>query len=82
MSEQVDPIDVGTHMNFISKTPNFVRVFAMQTKGLGENPDIVDIGKPVNEWITIDVDTLVASIQNEFIAMSSQASNEIFFYKT
>ena len=82
MSDRVDPIDVGTHMNFISKTPNFVRVFAMTTRGLGENPDILDIGRVVNEWITSDVDTLIASIQNEFIAMSSQSSDEIFFYKT
>jgi len=82
MSDDVEPIDIGTHMNFISKTPNFVRVFAMTTKGLGESPDILDIGRVVNEWITIDVDTLVASIQNEFIAMSAQDSNEIFFYKT
>ena len=82
MSDTVDPIDIGTHFNFISKTPNFVRVFAMQPRGLGENPDILDIGRVVNEWITIDVDTLVASIQNEFIAMSAQDSNEIYFYKT
>ena len=82
MSDDVEPIDIGTHTNFISKTPNFVRVFAMTTKGLGESPDILDIGRVVNEWITIDVDTFVASVQNEFIAMSSQASNEIYFYKT
>ena len=82
MSDDVSPIDVGTHMNFISKTPNFVRVFGMTTRGLEENPDIVDIGRTVNEWITIDVDTLVASIQNEFICMASQASDEVFFYKT
>ena len=82
MSDEVDPIDVGTHFNFISKTPNFTRVFAMQTKGLGESPQILDIGRIVNEWITSDVDTLIASIQNEFIAMSSQSSNTIYFYKT
>ena len=82
MSDDIDPIDVGTHMNFLSKTPNFVRVFAMQTKGLGESPNILDIGRVINEWITIDVDTFIASIQNEFIAMSSQASNEIYFYRT
>ena len=82
MSDTVDPIDIGTHFNFISKTPNFVRVFAMQPKGLGESPDILDVGRVVNEWITIDVDTLVASIQNEFIAMSAQDSNEIYFYRT
>tara|TARA_B100000131_G_scaffold323153_1_gene380156 strand:+ start:537 stop:3458 length:2922 start_codon:yes stop_codon:yes gene_type:complete len=82
MSDDIDPIDVGTHMNFLSKTPNFVRVFAMQTKGLGESPSILDIGRVVNEWITIDVDTFIASIQNEFIAMSSQSSDEIYFYRT
>jgi len=82
MSDTVDPIDVGTHFKFISKTPNFVRVFVMQPKGLGESPEILDIGRVVNEWITIDVDTLVASIQNEFIAMSAQDSNEIYFYRT
>ena len=82
MSDEVDPIDVGTHFNFISKTPNFTRVFAMQTKGLGESPQILDIGRIVNEWITADIDTLVASIQNDFIAMSSQSSNTIYFYKT
>jgi len=82
MDKNVDPIDVGTHMNFISKTPNYTRVFSFQTRGLQENPAILDIGRVVNEWITIDVDTLVASIQNEFIAMSGQASDEIFFYRT
>ena len=82
MSDDVEPIDIGTHMNFISKTPNFVRVFAMTTRGLGESPDILDIGRVVNEWITSDVDTLSASIQNEFICMSSQSSDEIYFYKT
>ena len=81
MSDDVEPIDIGTHTNFISKTPNFVRVFAMQTKGLGESPDILDIGRVVNEWITADVDTLIASIQNEFLAMSAQNSNTIYFYK-
>ena len=82
MDTDVDPIDVGTHMNFISKTPSYTRVFAMQTRGLAESPTVLDIGRVVNEWITIDVDTLISSVQNEFIAMSSQSSDKIFFYKT
>ena len=82
MDSKVDPVDVGSHFNFISKTPNYTRVFAMQTKGMGENPQVLDIGRVVNEWITIDVDNLVASRQNDFIAMSSQTSDEVFFYKT
>jgi hypothetical protein len=82
MDADVDPIDVGTHMNFISKTPSYTRVFAMQTRGLAESPTVLDIARVVNEWITIDVDTLVSSVQNEFIAMSSQSSDTIYFYKT
>jgi len=82
MDPDVDPIDIGTHMNFISKTPNYTRVFAMQTRGLGESPNILDVGRVVNEWITIDVDTLISSVQNDFLAMSSQSSDEVYFYKT
>jgi hypothetical protein len=40
MDDNVDPIDIGTHMNFISKTPNYTRVFSFQTRGLQENPAI------------------------------------------
>ena len=43
MSDTVDPIDIGTHFNFISKTKNYVRVLAMQPRGLGENPDTVSL---------------------------------------
>ena len=82
MDPNVDPIDVGTHFNFISKTPNYTRVFAMQTRGLGESPNILDIGRVVNEWITIDVDNLTASVQNDFLVMSSQSSDTAYFYKT
>ena len=82
MDPNVDPIDVGTHFNFISKTPNYTRVFAMQTRGLGESPNVLDIGRVVNEWITIDVDNLTASVQNEFLVMSSQSSDFAYFYRT
>ena len=82
MDDKVDPVDVGSHFNFISKTPNYTRVFAMQTKGFGENPTVLDIGRVVNEWITIDVDNMIASRQNDFIAMSSQSSDKVYFYKT
>ncbi len=82
MDSNVNPIDVGTHMNFISKTPSYTRVFAMQTRGLAESPTVLDIARVVNEWITIDVDTLISSVQNEFICLSSQSSDEVYFYKT
>lgn len=80
MDTDVDPVDVGTNINFISKTSSFTRVFSMQTRGQQQNPLVLDQSKIVNEYIPSNVDTMIASTQNQFTAMSSQASNKIFLY--
>ncbi len=80
MDTDVDPVDVGTNINFISKTSSFTRVFSMQTRGQQQNPLVLDLSKIVNEYIPSNTDTLIASTQNQFIAMSSQASKKIFLY--
>jgi hypothetical protein len=36
----------------------------------------------VFEWVPATVDTLIASPQNQFIAMSGQASRYIYFFRT
>ena len=79
---EVDPVDVGTPINFISKTPAYTRIFGMITRGQDENPQVVDIGRVVNEWVPDSVDTLIASPQNQFIAMSDQSSDKVYFYRT
>ena len=78
----VDPVDIGTKINFLSKTPNYTRIFGMMTRGQDENPTVLDIGRIVNEWVPANIDTFISSPQNEFIAMSSQSSNKIYFYRT
>ena len=80
MDTDVDPVDVGTNINFISKTSSFTRVFSMETRGQQDNPKVLDLSKIVNEYIPSDIDTLIASTQNQFIAMSSQSSNKIYLY--
>ena len=81
MDTAVDPVDMGTNINFISKTPSYTRVFAMATKGQNENPQILDIGRVVNEWIPDSVDTFIASPQNQFLALSDQSSKKIYFFR-
>jgi hypothetical protein len=76
-----DPVDVGTSIIFLSKTPVFTRTMAMTTRGNNANPVIVDIGKVASEYVPDTIDNLVASPQNSFVAMSSQDSNEVFFYR-
>ena len=82
MDTQVDPVDAGTNINFISKTPSYTRIFGMVTRGQDENPQILDVGRVVNEWVPATVDTFIASPQNQFIAMSSQSSRKVYFYRT
>ena len=81
MDTIIDPVDTGTTINFISKTPSYTRVFAMVTRGENENPQVADIGRVVSEWIPATVDTLIASAQNQFIAFSGQSTRYIYLFR-
>ena len=82
MDTDVDPVDMGTNINFLSKTPAYTRVFGMVTRGQDENPVVLDIGRVVNEWVPATIDTFIASPQNQFLAMSSQSDKKVYFYRT
>ena len=81
MDTKVDPVDMGTNINFISKTPAYTRIFGMITRGQDENPQVLDIGRVVNEWVPATIDTFIASPQNQFLALSSQSDDKIYFYR-
>jgi len=82
MDTDVDPVDMGGTLNFISKTPSYTRIFGMVTRGQNENPQVVDVGRVVNEWVPATVDTFIASPQNQFLALSGQSSDKVYFYRT
>jgi len=81
MDPLIEPVDVGTNINFISKTPGYSRVFSMVTRGQQENPQILDISRVTKEWISPDVDSLISSPQNSMIAISSQSLKEVFLFR-
>ena len=81
VDRKIPPVDVGTNINFITKTPGYSRVFSMVTRGSQENPQILDISRVVKEWISPNVDHLISSPQNSMIAMSGQGLNEIFIFR-
>lgn len=80
--ELIDPVDVGTNMIFLSKTPGYTRIYAMATRGQQENPDVLDIGRVVSEWVPDTVADLVASPQNSFFAMYGPTSPYVYFFRT
>ena len=80
--EKIDPVDVGTNMVFLSKSPGYTRIYAMATRGQQENPDVLDIGRIVSEWVPDSVTDLVASPQNSFFSMYGPSSDYIYFFRT
>lgn len=81
MDNKIQPVDVGTNLTFITKTPGYSRVFSMITRGQQENPQVLDLSRVVKEWISPDIDQLISSPQNSMIAMAGQDLNEIFIFR-
>ncbi len=85
MDTNIDPVDTGTTINFVSKThetQGFTRVFAMVPQGNNAVPSVLDIGRTVAEYIPATVDNLISSPQNSFIALSGKTAKDIYFYRT
>lgn len=81
MDRNIEPVDVGTNLNFITKTPGYSRVFSMVTKGQQDNPQVLDLSRVVKEWISPDIDQMISSPQNSMIAMAGQSLNEVFIFR-
>ena len=81
MDKSIEPVDVGTNIVFLSKTPGYSRVFSMVTRGQQQNPQVLDISRVVKEWISPNIDHLVSSPQNSMIVLSCQSEREIYIFK-
>ena len=81
MDTTIDPVDVGTTINFVSKTPGYTKVFGMTPGREGQIPIVRDVGKVVSEYIPNSVTHLLASPQNSLIALYGN-NGDIYFYKT
>lgn len=82
MDPDIDPVDVGNYLAFVSKTPGFSRIFGMQTQGSQDNPIVVDISRIVSEWVPDTVENMISSPSNSFIALYGPSSKYIWFYRT
>ena len=80
LDKNIEPVDDGTTINFITKTPGYSRIFGMVTRGQQENPQVLDISRVVKEWISPDIDSLITSPQNSLIALSGQSLKEVFLF--
>lgn len=76
-----DPVDLGTTVVFISKTPSYSRIFEMQTRGQDDSPLVQDISRIVPEWIPSSVDQVVSSPQNSLLSLGSTASKDLYLFR-
>ena len=81
MDTNNDPVDLGTTVAFISKTPSYARVFEMQTRGQDESPIVLDISRVVPEWIPSTVDQVVSSPQNNLLSIGSTTSRDLYLFR-
>ena len=82
METDIDPVDNGSNLIFVSKTPGFTRVYRMITQGQEYNPQVEDIGRQISEWIPETVEHIVTSPQNAFIGLYGTTKRDIYFFRT
>ena len=82
LDTSVEPVDFGSYFNFLSKTPGKTRVFSMIFQGENRPPKSLDISTVVDTWIPTTIDTFVASVQSQLLALSSQSSRDIYAFRT
>lgn len=81
MDTNIKPVEVGTSIYFISKTPAWSRIFSYSLRGLQNPPQIIDIGKVVTEYLPASITHLVASPQNSFVCMFGEEEKTIWLYR-
>ena len=75
------PVDMGTTVSFLSKTPSYTRVFEMQTRGQDEAPVVVDISRIVPEWIPSTVNRVISSPQNSLLVLADSSTNDVRLFR-
>ena len=81
MDPNISPADVGTSAIFISKVPEYSKIFSIQLQDVQQNPIVVDISKVVLEWIPDTIDELVVSPQNSLIILVDRSSSYLYLFR-
>ena len=81
MYTAIDPFLVDEQIFFTSQANNYTRVLSMSTRGENNNPQFIDVGKPVTTYIPTGINRGFGSNQNQFIALYDNTKNSIFFFR-
>ena len=82
MDTDIEPVDTGTNITFLSKSPITTQAFGMVTRGQDDNPLVVELSKVVSQYIPNTIEDIIASPQNSFVGLYSSTSDTVYFYRT
>ena len=78
----INPIEFGSFIHFISKTNTQSRVYSLIGQGESKSPKIVDESYHLGTWIPKTIDTFISDIQSQLLVLSSQSSKDLYVYRT
>jgi len=81
MDKDMQPVEVGTSIYFVSKTPAWSRIFSYSLRGLQNPPQVIDIGKVVSQYVPSTVTRIISSPQNSFVCLYGETDKTIYFYR-
>lgn len=79
--QKISPVEVGTSVFFVSKTPSWSRVFSYTLQGLQTPPQVIDIAQVVSQYIPSSVTQMISSPQNSFVAMYGESDRNVYMFK-
>ena len=82
LDTSITPVDSGNFFHFVTKTPSGSKLFQMVIVGEDKNPKSIDTSKLVNNWIPTNIDNLISSTQSQLLALSSQASKDLYVFRS
>lgn len=75
------PVDLGTTVAFVSKTPAYSRVFEMITRGQDESPIVQEITNTIPELIPSSIDCVVGAPKNTLLSLSQTGQDYVYLFK-
>jgi hypothetical protein len=78
---EIDPLLVDQNIFFTAQSFQTTRVQSMQLRGDNNSPVVVDVGKPVVNWLPFGINRAISSSNNQLIALYNTDLNFIYFYR-
>lgn len=77
----ISPLDLGTSIAFVSKSPDYSKLMLMQGQGSDVDPVVVDISKVVTGWLPNTINRMEVTPQNSAVVMTGKDDKYIYIYR-